>query len=69
MQRADERVLEHPMKLLALDLCLSMPLPQDLGFRLRIRDGPLLVRQLDLQLLQLSCLFSEGDRNPLNGAS
>ena len=57
------------MKLLALDLRLSMPLPQDLGFRLCIRDGPLLVCQLDLQLLQLSCLFPEGDRNPLNSAS
>ena len=57
------------MKLLAFGLCLSMPLSQDLRFRLRVRDGLLLVCQLDLQLLQLSRPFPEGDRNPFNGSS
>ena len=40
------------MKSLAFVLCLSVPLSQDLEFCLRILDCPLLVHQLDLQLLQ-----------------
>ena len=50
-------------------LALSMPLSQDLRFCLRIRDGLLLVCQLDLQLLQLSRSFSKGDRKPFDGSS
>ena len=57
------------MKLLALSLRFSTPLPQNFGLRLRVCDGPPLKCQLDLHLLQLGCLLPEGDRNPFNSAS
>ena len=50
------------MKLLAFVLHLSAPFSQDLRFCLCIFDCPLLVYQLDLQLLQFGLPLSKGDR-------
>nr|XP_010910314.2 receptor-like protein 34 [Elaeis guineensis] len=61
-------VLERSTKLPALSFRLPTPLPQNFRLRLRVRNGPPLERQLDLHLLQLGCLLSEGGRNPLNSA-
>ena len=46
-----------------------MPLPQNFGLRLCVRDGLPLKPQLDFYLLKLSCLLPKGDRNPFDSAS
>ena len=50
------------MKPLALILRLLVPFSQDLRFCLCIFDCPLLIYQLDLQLLQFGLFLPKGDR-------